>query len=73
MVEKAMREHEAKKIRKREMIELQRAIGMSKDQLEKEKKENLKKLDNLLKEKKKLENSLDETTHEIEEIKRWLE
>ena len=38
MVEKALREHEAKKIRKREMIELQRAISMSKDQLEKEKK-----------------------------------
>ena len=68
-----MREHEAKKIRKREMIELQRAIGMSKDQLEKEKKEKRKKLDNLLKEKKKLENSLDKTKQEIEEIRRWLE
>ena len=68
-----MREHEAKKIRKREMIELQRAISISKDQLEKEKKEKQKKLDNLLKEKKKLENSLDETAQEIGEIKRWLE
>ena len=73
MVEKALREHEAKKIWKREMIELERALRMSKDQLEKEKKEKRKKLDNLLKEKKKLENSLDETTQEIEEIKRWLE
>ena len=73
MVEKALREHEAKKIRKREMIELQRAISMSKDQLEKEKKEKRKKLDNLLKEKKKLEKSLDETTQEIGEIKLWLE
>ena len=49
MVEKA------KKLRKREMIELQRAISMSKDQLEKEKNERLKKLDNLLKEKKQLD------------------
>ena len=51
IVEKALKEHEAKKIRKREMIELERALRMSKDQLEKEKKEKRKKLDNLLKEK----------------------
>ena len=38
MVEKAMREHEVKKIRKREMIELQRALSMSKEKLEKKEK-----------------------------------
>ena len=38
MVEKALREHEAKKIRKREMIELERALSMSKEKLEKKEK-----------------------------------